>query len=67
MFKALVSFSGVISMAEGDIGDIEPTLAKDLLRAGYIEEIKKPEKAETPKVETPKVVTTSKKTAKKKR
>ncbi len=41
MYKALKSFSGVISMAEGDIKDISnPIILKDLVKAGYIEEVK---------------------------
>lgn len=42
MYKALKSFSGpLISMAKGQEKDIkEPALIQDLLRAGYIEEIK---------------------------
>lgn len=42
MYKALKSFSGPkISMAKGQEKDIkEPELIHDLLRAGYIEEIK---------------------------
>lgn len=41
MYKALVSFSGIISMAEGDVANItDEAVVKDLLRAGYIERIK---------------------------
>lgn len=40
-FKALVSFSGVISMAAGDVREIaDPAIAADLMRAGYIQEMK---------------------------
>ena len=40
MYRALVSFSGLISMAEGEIRDIgDDAIAKDLLNAGYIEEV----------------------------
>lgn len=37
MYKALTSFSGMITMAEGEVREI-PDLAivKDLLKAGYI-------------------------------
>lgn len=36
-YRALVSFSGVISMAEGEVREIEdPTIVNDLLKAGYI-------------------------------
>lgn len=46
-YKALVSFTGIISMAMGDVREISDTsVAKDLLNAGYVEEIKEisPEK-----------------------
>jgi hypothetical protein len=39
-YKALVSFAGAVSMAQGEVIDkIEPEIAKDLLKAGYIEEV----------------------------
>ena len=39
MYTALTSFSGKISMAEGEVRDIpDPSLVKDLLKAGYITE-----------------------------
>ncbi len=47
MYKALISFTGLVSMAQGDIREISDiSLANDLLKAGYIEEAKaeKPEK-----------------------
>ena len=45
-YKALVSFSGKVSMSVGEVADLaDVTIAKDLLRAGYIEEIKPAEKA----------------------
>ena len=41
MYKALISFSGLVSMAEGDVRDIaNKDVVKDLLKAGYIEEVK---------------------------
>ena len=41
MHKALKSFSGVISMHEGELREIDDDeLVADLLRAGYIEEVK---------------------------
>lgn len=41
MYKALISFSGLISMAEGEVRDIaEKAVVKDLLNAGYIMELK---------------------------
>lgn len=58
-YKALVSFSGVISMATDEVREISnESVAKDLLKAGYIIEVKefrnkpvqedKPEKEEKP-------------------
>lgn len=47
MYKALISFTGLVSMAQGDVREIsDVSLANDLLKAGYIEEAKaeKPEK-----------------------
>lgn len=39
-YRALTSFAGVVSMTQGDtIEKIDAEIAKDLLRAGYIEEI----------------------------
>ena len=53
MYKALISFSGVISMNAGDVKDIPDTnIAKSLLDAGYIEEIKPAERAKTTKSKT---------------
>lgn len=44
MYKALVSFSGVVSMAAGEVREIsDPSVAADLLKAGYIEEFKENE------------------------
>lgn len=41
MYKALISFSGKISMAKGQVREItDKEVVKDLLKAGYIEEIK---------------------------
>lgn len=54
MYRALISFSGKISMAEGEIRDIsEKDVVGDLLDAGYIEEITpaKPEPKAKPKAE----------------
>jgi len=37
LYKATVSFSGVISMAKGKVSEIsDPALVDDLLNAGYI-------------------------------
>ena len=44
MYKAKISFSGQVSMRKGEVRDISDlAVAKDLLRAGYIEELE-PEK-----------------------
>lgn len=41
MHKALKSFSGTISMCEGETREIKDAdVVADLLRAGYIEEVK---------------------------
>ena len=41
MYKALVSFSGLISMAKNEVREIkDKEIIKDLLEAGYIEEVK---------------------------
>lgn len=47
MYIALVSFCGQTSMAEGEVRDIDPSLVKDLLKAGYIKPVEeeKPKKA----------------------
>ena len=56
MYEAIKSFSGVISMSVGDVKDInDVNIAKDLLKAGYIREVKpaeKGKKAATTKVES---------------
>lgn len=55
MYKALKSFSGVVSMIEGEVKDISDTLiVNDLVKAGYIEEVKPANKANTPKKKTAK-------------
>lgn len=44
-YKAKVNFSGCLSMVEGEVKEIaDIDIAKDLLRAGYIEEVKPAEK-----------------------
>lgn len=41
MYKALIGFSGKISMSKGQIKEIQDKeIIKDLLKAGYIEEVK---------------------------
>jgi hypothetical protein len=65
MYKALISFSGLVSMAEGDVRDItDEALAKDLLNAGYVIELEESKPLES-KPEASKPKTSSKKTAKK--
>lgn len=55
MYKALISFTGVVSMDKDEVGAIpDPSIAKDLLKAGYIEAIDettapKPAKKQTTK------------------
>ena len=53
-YRALVNFTGLISMAKGQVRDISDlSLARDLLKAKYIEECKeeaeKTQSAEAPK------------------
>ena len=46
MYKALISFCGKVSMTMDEVREIsDQSIAKDLLNAGYIEEVKP--KAET--------------------
>ena len=41
MYKALISFSGAVSMVKGQVKDItDKAIVEDLLKAGYIEEVK---------------------------
>lgn len=47
--KALVSFSGIITMSAGEVGEIsEKEVLNDLLKAGYVEEVKAEKKAVKP-------------------
>lgn len=49
-YKAIISFSGIVSMAMGDVSEITDTsIANDLLKAGYI--IPLDEQSETKKAE----------------
>lgn len=67
MYKALISFSGIVSMACGDIKEIrDKAVAEDLLRAGYIEEVKPEVKPEVAPEEKPKTEETKPKKTKKK-
>lgn len=60
MYKALISFSGLVSMGKGEVREIsDKMVAQDLLNCGYIEaveEVKQPEppKRKTTKKKTPK-------------
>ncbi len=45
MYKAIIGFTGLITMRKDEVKEIkDKALVKDLLKAGYIEEVK-PEKA----------------------
>ena len=46
MYKALVSFCGIVTMAKGEIRNIPEHIAQDLLNAHYIEKVEKEKKAE---------------------
>ena len=49
MYKALISFTGLVSMAQGDVREISDTsLANDLLKAGYIKEAKEDKPKDEP-------------------
>ena len=42
-YKAVVSFSGTVSMAEGETAEIvDETISADLLKAGYITAVEEP-------------------------
>ncbi len=48
-YKAIRNFSGVVSMHVGEVKNIsDVNIAKDLIKAGYIVEIKPAEKAKEP-------------------
>lgn len=65
MYKALKSFSGLVSMVAGEIRDIsDPIVVKDLVKAGYIVEVK-PAKAKAEEVKEPAEEKAKKKTTKK--
>lgn len=49
-YKALVGFSGALSMSEGEVREIKDEyLIADLTKAGYIAPIEKPKKSKTSK------------------
>lgn len=55
MYKALKSFSGLVNMTKNEIKEIkDEVIAKDLLKAGYIEKVK--EESKTVKEDIEKVV-----------
>lgn len=59
MYRALVSFSGVISMAQGETREIgDENIVKSLLKSGYIEPVEIVEVIETTPKEKPKSKTT---------
>mgnify|MGYP004518915329 CR=1 FL=1 len=44
-YKALVSFAGAVTMAKGEVKEIDnPLIAKDLLSAKYIEPVEEKKK-----------------------
>lgn len=58
IYKALISFTGLVSMNKGEVGAIpDPSIAQDLLKAGYIEAVN---------IETPDIKPTKKKTTRRK-
>ena len=41
--KALIGFSGLVSMRKGEVKEIDDkNIVTDLIRAGYVEQIEKP-------------------------
>lgn len=41
MYKALISFTGIVSMAKGEVREISDlAIANDLLKVKYVEEVK---------------------------
>ena len=49
-YKALVGFSGLVSMSKGEVGEIkDKSLVTDLINAGSIEPVEKPKKDKTSK------------------
>lgn len=64
-YKALVSFTGQVAMAKGQVRELsDKAVIDDLLRAGYIEPMEQPEQVEQPEQEVKKPVRrTAKKTS----
>lgn len=51
MYKALICFSGKISMTKGQIKEIkDKNLIEDLLKAGYIEPLEEKKVSKEPKI-----------------
>jgi hypothetical protein len=49
-YKAIVNFSGRVSMCVGEVKEIaDAAIVKDLIKAGYIEEVKPADKAKPAK------------------
>ena len=40
LIKAKVSFAGIVTMSKGETRDVNEDVAADLLRAGYVAEVK---------------------------
>lgn len=52
MYKALVTFTGKITMTMGEVREIyDPSIVKDLLQAGYIEAVKEAKKTANKKAQ----------------
>lgn len=50
LYRAKISFAGKVSMTLGEVGEIsDPAIAKDLIKAGYVELIEVVEEKETKK------------------
>ena len=63
-YRALISFSGLFSMAQGEVREIsDQAVADGLAKVGYIEPVDEPavKSAEEPKKAEPKKKTTKKK------
>lgn len=66
MYRALVNFSGIkASMCAGEVKNLDGDIAKDLLRAGYVEEITPARKVEDKKEEAEPTAKPKKRTTKK--
>lgn len=54
-YKAIKSFSGLVSMHGGEVKELtDVNIVKDLLKAGYIEEVKPAEKVKSTKAKATK-------------